>query len=191
MAVRQVTQSAANAIKNPKSFLWQLAAIVNNYINYALFGNPGFQIRTNFDVQNATAFFYTNGGVMKTFAATGAFDTLTVKTITTARWAAALLSVSAAGAGVVTWCTGDFATEALAIAALLGTTNPGQAAANPALPAGNTPVGYVTVLAAGSTWTAGTDALAGGAGGTPATTTNYYNGGVIDTITTRELGAPA
>jgi len=46
------------------------------------------------------------------------------------------------------------------------------------------------VQAAGITWTAGTDALAGGAGGTPATTTNYYNGDVDDIIVTRELGTP-
>ena len=35
-------------------------------------------------------------------------------------------------------------------------------------------VGYVTILAASPGWVAGTDALAGGSGGTPATTTNYY-----------------
>lgn len=36
-------------------------------------------------------------------------------------------------------------------------------------------VGYVTVqAAAANTWTAGTDGLAGGSGGNPAQTTNYY-----------------
>ena len=35
--------------------------------------------------------------------------------------------------------------------------------------------GYITVKASASTWIAGTDALAGGSGGNPATATNYYN----------------
>lgn len=131
---------------------------------YRALGNPGFVISTNFDVKNGNAISYINGGTLKTLGANTNFDTGTTKTITTATWAAALLTVNSSGTGVVTWTSGGaYASEALAIAAL----------AAPA--ATDTVLGYVTVLAAGSTWTAGTDALASGTGGTPATTTNYYN----------------
>lgn len=130
---------------------------------YGALGNPGFVISTNFDVKNGNAISYRNGGTLKTLSANTNFDTGTSKTITTAKWGAALLTVDSSGNAVLTWAASDFASEALAIAAL----------AAPA--ATDTVLGYVTVLAAGSTWTAGTDALASGTGGTPATTTNYYN----------------
>ena len=58
--------------------------------------------------------------------------------------------------------TTGYATEALALAAM------------PAYIANNARVFYITVLASASTWRAGTDALTGGTGGNPATTTNYY-----------------
>lgn len=81
-------------------------------------------------------------------------------------------------AGTTTFTSGannyttGYATEALAIAAL------------PAQTADRVRVGYITVLASASGWVAGTDALAGGTGGNPATTTNYYNtDGVADTAT--------
>ncbi len=131
---------------------------------YGAYGNPGFVISTNFDVKNGTAIFYTNGGTLKTLGANTNFDTGTSKTITLSKWAAATLSVDASGTGIVTWTTGGaYTSEALAIAAL------------PACAATETAVGYVTVLSSSSGWTAGTDALASGTGGTPATTTNYYN----------------
>lgn len=66
--------------------------------------------------------------------------------------------------------TTGYATEALALAAA------------PAKSANKAVVGYITVLASASTWVAGTDALEGGTGGNPATTTNYYGVvGVYDT----------
>lgn len=58
--------------------------------------------------------------------------------------------------------TTGYATEALAIAAM------------PATGAGEVAVGFLTVLASASGWVAGTDALAGGTGGNPATATSYY-----------------
>lgn len=58
--------------------------------------------------------------------------------------------------------TTGYASEALAIAAM------------PATGAGEVATGFVTILASASGWVAGTDALAGGTGGNPATTTNYY-----------------
>lgn len=47
-------------------------------------------------------------------------------------------------------------------------------AAMPAKTASKARVAYITILASASGWIAGTDALAGGSGGNPATTTNYY-----------------
>lgn len=131
---------------------------------YSSLGNPLFVISTNFDAKNTNAISYLNNGTVKTLAANTNFDTGTTKTIATTQWAAALLTVSAAGSAVLTWTTANFASEALAIAALVA----------PA--ATDTILGYLTNQAAGSTWTAGTDALQGGTGGTPATTTNYFNG---------------
>lgn len=153
---------------------------------YNTYGNPGFLIKTNFDVENATAFFYSNNGTLKTKAANSTWDTGTAKTITTATWSSALLTITSGAANVVTWAASSYASEALAIAALPAAPN-----------ATDNVVGYITVLAAGSTWTAGTDALAGGTGGTPATTTNYYNSvngnaamiGAALTTTTVDLAA--
>lgn len=133
---------------------------------YCALGNPGFQRVSNFDVNNANAISYRNGGTLKTLSAATTFDTGTTATIATTKWGAALLSVSSAGSAVVTWFTNagaGYASEALAIAAITAAS------------ATDTVLGYITVQAAGSTWTAGTDALQSGTGGTPATTTNYYN----------------
>jgi len=153
---------------NMLAALTALEGIVNGMrLNslYGLFGNPGFVIVTNFDVKNAVAFYYSNGGTLKTMAIDQAWDTGTAQIIAIDKWSSALLTIAANATKTVTWsATLNAASEALAIAAL------------PAVPAGHTPVGYITVLTgSGVTWTAGTDALASGTGGTPATTTNYYN----------------
>jgi hypothetical protein len=78
-------------------------------------------------------------------------------------------------AGTTTFVSGadnyttGYDTEAEAIAALPATT------------ADRVFVGYITVQADTGGWIAGTDALAGGTGGTPAAATNYYNvDGVAD-----------
>lgn len=211
MSVLTVRQSTANASK--QSLAYKLAVIANQcaalaaanktLVNqlqvqslYRALGNPAFQIRSNFDVQNANAISYINGGTLKTLAATAAFDTGTAATIATTKWGAAILSVNSSGTGVVTWASGSqmtYASEAAAIAALTAVT------------ATDTVLGYITVQAAGSTWTAGTDALQGGTGGTPATTTNYYNSvnpnslyvgsavstAIPDTIAFYETGTPS
>lgn len=129
-------------------------------------GNAGLAILSNFDVQNANAFDVVVGGLVFTVASGRTFDTGSSKVITADKWSAALLSVSSGGTASLVWTAGSaFNTEALAIASLQGVT-PGQAVV----------VGYVTVkTGAGVTWTAGTDALKTGTGGTPATETNYYN----------------
>lgn len=80
-----------------------------------------------------------------------------------------ILAVERVAAGTTTFLSGSanyttgYASEAAAIAAL------------PAQSATKVRVGYVTILASASTFVVGTDALAGGTGGNPATTTNYYN----------------
>lgn len=140
-------------------------AEVDQYLLYQPLGNPGFAIDTNFDVKNGNAISYLNGGTLKTLSANTSFNTGTTKVITADKWGAALLSVSSSGTATVTYASGNaYATEAAAIA---GLTSPG---------ATHTLLGYVTILTGnGATWTAGTDALQGGVGGTAATTTTYYN----------------
>lgn len=68
--------------------------------------------------------------------------------------------------------TSGYASEELALAAI------------PAPTSARVPIGFVTILASASTFVVGTDALAGGTGGNPATTTNYYNFiGALDVTT--------
>lgn len=95
-------------------------------------------------------------------------------TIPEATWG--VIGVERVLAGTTTFTSGannyttGYATEELAIAAL------------PAQTADRVRVGYVTVLADTGGWVAGTDALEGGTGGTPAAETNYYNtDGAVDT----------
>jgi hypothetical protein len=131
---------------------------------YGVFGNPGFVIDTNFDVKNGTATYYTNAGTLKTLSANTSFDTGTAKTVTGSKYGAAVLSLGATGTATVTWAAGaGYDTEAAAIAAL---TDPG---------ATHTILGYVTIQAHASGFTAGTDALTTGSGGNVCTATTYYN----------------
>lgn len=90
-------------------------------------------------------------------------------TIPNAKWG--LIAIERVAAATTTFVsaaanyTTGYATEALAIAAM------------PARTANKAVIGYITVQAAAvaAGWIAGTDALAGGSGGTnPAQTTNYY-----------------
>lgn len=136
----------------------------SQYLN-GVFGPANFEIVSNFDIQNGDAFNYMNAGIAKTLATDQAFNTGTAQIITADKWSSALLTLSSAAACTVTWsATLNAATEAAAILAL------------PAVPAGHTVLGYVTVqTGSGVTWTAGTDALEGGTGGTVSLDTNYYN----------------
>jgi len=150
------------------SFLGNVRDVVNQLRRQTLYqglGNPGFARNSNFDVANANAISYSNGGVIKTLSATTNFDTGTSKTITASLWGAGLLYVTSGGTATVGWASGSFATEALAIAALAEVST-------------GTTLGYFTVQAHASGFTAGTDALTGGTGGNVATATNYYNGGI-------------
>ena len=133
--------------------------------------NPTFDIDTNFDIKNTEPITYCTDGLLRTLSDNTSFNTGTAATITAAKWGIAILTHNGTTA-TVTWATTSaamaYASEALAIAALgkISTLIPAASFAS---------LGYVTVLAGASLWTAGTDALEGGAGGTPATTTNYYN----------------
>lgn len=134
------------------------------------FENPTFAIDTNFDIKNTEPVTYFINGVAKTLADNTSFNTGTAATITAAKWGIALL-IHDGTTATVQWSSASvqgYATEALAIADLGKKTLT-------CVPANYAGLGYVTVLAGASLWTAGTDALEGGAGGTPATTTNYYN----------------
>ena len=146
-----------------------LSAQVDKLRSLALYmplGNPGFAINTNFDVKNANAISYINGGTIKTLSANTNFDTGTSAVIASSKYGVAVLSVNSSGTAVVTWFTASgagYASEALAIAAITA----------PA--ATDTVLGYVTVQAHASGFTAGTDALTTGTGGNVATATTYYN----------------
>lgn len=138
---------------------------------FSTFDNPGFAINSNFDVKNGNAISYSVSNVLKTLTANTNFDTGTAATITANLWGIAILTHDGT-TPTVSWATTSaamgYASEALAIAALgtLTTLIPGSAFSS---------LGYVTVQAGASLWTAGTDALTTGTGGTPAATTNYYN----------------
>lgn len=87
-------------------------------------------------------------------------------TIPASTWG--LIAIDVIAAGTVTYVsaaanyTTGYATEALAIAA------------NPVRTTAKARVGHITIKASASTFVVGTDALAGGSSGNPATTTNYY-----------------
>lgn len=109
----------------------------------------------------------TIAGVPVSVAATTAQAFGSLGTIPASTWG--IIAVDAVAAGTISFASGSanystgYASEALAIAAA------------PAKTADKARIGYITILASSSTFVVGTDALAGGTGGTPATSTNYYN----------------
>lgn len=195
MVTRNLTQSSANAAAS--GALHVIAELVNDLVALAnevrtdlrtriLAGDPGFAVNSNFDIANGTAFAYMIDGVPANLAASQNFDTGTTEALAADKWGVALLSVDADGNTTVTWAGTDYDDEATALANI------------PAPPASECPVGVVTVkTASGQTWTAGTDALKGGAGGNPASETNFYDGALqpvsaaaVDDISFRSTGAP-
>lgn len=123
-------------------------------------------IGTTVTLATGAQVIYVDGVYASVAAQTGqAFGSL--GTIPASTWGLILVQRVAAGtttfvSAAANYTTG-YASEAAAIAAI------------PAPTAARVPIGFVTVLASASGWVAGTDALAGGTGGNPATTTNYYN----------------
>ncbi|MDP3939166.1 MAG: hypothetical protein Q8R92_13660 [Deltaproteobacteria bacterium] len=163
-----------------QTHMTNLKTLVNNMRTYLtgdrLFsGNPALLIDTNFDVKTGGACVVSIDGVLATVAASANADTGTTKTIPAAQWGVFLVTGAANGALTATWAAASagYANEAAAIAAL------------PAAPASGAPVGYVTVQAhATAGFTAGTDALQTGTGGSISPDTNYYNlADALSTIT--------
>ena len=118
----------------------------------------------------SSAFTYQYGQVQYSQAAVATGTALPTGTIPMDQWGVFGVSIKASPtlitvtAGAANFTTG-YASEAAAIAAL------------PATPSGQWSMGYFTVkTGAGVTFVDGTDALAGGASGNPASTTNYYAG---------------
>jgi hypothetical protein len=113
-------------------------------------------------------FHYAPGGNATTFTKAAVTDgtALPAATVAIDKWALWRLTIVQAGTITATPAAGNaagYASEALAIAAL------------PSPPVSFYDMGYITVLTkSGTTFVAGTDALAGGSSGNVATTTNYY-----------------
>ena len=142
-----------------------------NYNRNRGYGNPTFAINTNFDIKNTEPIDYQANGLWYTLADNTSFNTGTAATITATLWGIGILTHDGSTA-TVTWATTSaamaYATEAVAKAALGTITSLCPASGFAAL-------GYVTVQAGAALWTAGTDALEGGSGGTVANDTKYYD----------------
>ena len=134
--------------------------------NYVLGAtDPVLAIDTNFDVKNTETIVFVAEGVKYTLGDNTSFDTGTTKTLGASLWGAFMCEASSASAGSVQWAASEYASEALALAAAKALTPT----------ASKCTIGFVTVRAHASGFTAGTDALTTGTGGNVATTTNYYS----------------
>lgn len=143
-----------------------LAKLLHESKNHVLGAtDPVLAIDTNFDVKNTETIVFVAEGVKYTLGDNTSFDTGTSKTITGSLWGAAMLEAITASTGSMQWAAGSYASEALALAAAKALTPT----------ASKCPIGFVTVNAHASGFTAGTDALTTGTGGNVATATNYYS----------------
>jgi hypothetical protein len=133
--------------------------------NFILHTSPALAIDTNFDVKNTETTVFVAGSVVYTLTDNTSCDTGTTKTITASLWGAFAVEASNATTLAANWASGSYASEALALAAAKALTP----TANKCV------IGFVTVNAHGSGFTAGTDALTTGTGGNVATATNYYS----------------
>lgn len=139
-------------------------ALIFRSKNYVSSVSPVLAIDTNFDVKNTEVTIFVGNSVVYSLTDNTSCDTGTSKTLTASKWGAFVVEASAATTLTCTWAASEYASEALALAA-----------AKALIPATGAVIGYVTVQAHASGFTAGTDALATGAGGNVATTTNYYS----------------
>ena len=124
---------------------------------------------TQLGSRRCVAYYNAAGGtpIDVTAAAAGTAFTATSHDITAGKWSSYLLSVptGAPGTKAIQKAASDYDTEAAAIAAL------------PTVTVGNAILGYITIEAtSGAIWDAQDDSLAGGESGTPAESTNYYEG---------------
>lgn len=143
-----------------------VATILDNQVSDGVVTPSTLAIGTTVTLA-ATANVIQINGVRTALAALTAQAFGALGTIPADTWGIIALERVAAGtasflSGAANYTTG-YATEAAAIAAL------------PAQSSDKVMVGYVTILASGDGWVAGTDALAGGTGGNPAEDTNYYS----------------
>ncbi len=125
--------------------------------------DPVLAISSNFDVKNTETIPFVAEGASYVLGDNTVCDTGTSKTITASLWGAFAVEAASASSLTANWAAGSYASEALALAA--------AKALSPT--ASKCVVGYVTVQAHASGFTAGTDALTTGSGGNVATTTNY------------------
>lgn len=133
--------------------------------NFILSQSPVLAIDTNFDVKNTEVTIFVAGGVVYSLTDNTSCDTGTTKTITGAQWGAFAVEASNATTLTANWASGSYASEALALAAAKALTPTANKCC----------IGFVTVNAHASGFTAGTDALTTGTGGNVATATNYYS----------------
>ncbi len=133
--------------------------------NFILSVSPVLAIDTNFDVKNTEVTIFVAGGVVYSLTDNTNCDTGTVKTITASLWGAFAVEAANATGLTANWAAGSYASEALALAAAKALTPTADKCC----------IGFVTVNAHGSGFTAGTDALTTGTGGNVATATNYYS----------------
>lgn len=168
-----IASSTTTEVTNQNSTARDLLINFNAQIQYernSVKDNPTFAIDTNFDIKNTEPASYSLAGVLKTLSDNTSWDTGTAAVIAANCWGIAILCHTGS-ATVVSWAATamSYPSEAAAIAALGTITSLCPTSAQCSM-------GYVTVLTGTDvTWTAGTDALEGGAGGTASSDTNYYN----------------
>lgn len=133
--------------------------------NFILNTSPVLAIDTNFDVKNTETTVFVAAGVVYTLTDNTSCDTGTTKTITGSQWGAFAVEATNSTTLSANWASGSYASEALALAAAKALTPT----------ASKCTIGFVTVNAHASGFTAGTDALTTGTGGNVATATNYYS----------------
>lgn len=133
--------------------------------NYVIATSPALAISTNFDVANTETTDFVAGGVRYTLTDNTVCDTGTTKTITGNLWSAFAVEATNATTLTANWASSSYASEALALAAAKALTPTASKCC----------IGFVTVQAHASGFTAGTDALTTGTGGNVAQATNYYS----------------
>lgn len=169
-----IASSTTTEVTNQGSTARDLLLNFNAQIQYernSVKDNPTFAIDTNFDIKNTEPATFSHGGVLKSLSDNTSWNTGTAAVIAANCWGIAVLLHTGSATALV-WAsnTMSYPSEAAAKAALGTITSLCPSTTNPVA------MGYVTVLTGSDvTWTAGTDALEGGSGGTAATTTTYYN----------------
>lgn len=155
-----------NELKDDHATFKTAVDLLNHrYQNFVVSTSPVLDIDTNFDVKNTEQTLFVAGGVAYTLADNTNCDTGTTKTITASQWGAFAVEAASASSLTANWASGSYSSEALALAAAKALTP----TANKCV------IGYVTINAHASGYTAGTDALTTGTGGNVATATNYYS----------------